>query len=171
VTEARLFSNCCLEASNAVRRLPTGGTTNRHRDPRPGSAPAMSEQGARMALSAPTEAITTRRSGWGLRPNPIDYRQARQEFSREAPSSWLSGLPGDGPNIACEAVDRLRSALRDRHRPDRLPHPDDRHPRAARFRRSRGGLWPCPPLWMDSSCSLQVTARRTASSSARPAVI
>ena len=39
-------------------------------------------------------------------PNLPDYAAMRSEFSWQSAESWLDGLPGDGFNIAHEAVDR-----------------------------------------------------------------
>ena len=48
-------------------------------------------------------------------PNLLDYATERNEFSWEAAESWLDGLPGDGFNIAYEAVDRHVKSGRGEH--------------------------------------------------------
>ena len=68
--------------------------------------------------------ICKRIAEFGVVPNFVDYESERRRFDWQAVGSRLAGLPGDGVNIAFEAVDRLRCGHVARQ--DRVPFPGAR---------------------------------------------
>src|SRR4029079_8164268 len=61
----------------------------------------------------------------GPPPNMLDYDAERAAFTWDLARSWLAGLPGGGPNIAHEAVDRHTSGERADHQALRIVHADE----------------------------------------------